>query len=59
MRKQSANACPFQVKKSSVIKNDMIGYDRQIRVLAYRFSTFSEEESIFFKWRWFAETVSS
>ena len=59
LRKQSANACPFRVKKSSVIKNDMIGYDRQIRVLAYRFSTFSEEESIFFKWRWFAETVSS
>lgn len=59
MRKQSANACPFRVKKSSVIKNDMIGYDRQIRVLAYRFSTFSAEESIFFKWRWFAETVSS
>ena len=59
MRKQSANACPFRVQKSCVIKNDMIGYDRQIRVLAYRFSTFSEEESIFFKWRWFAETVSS
>ena len=59
LRKQSANACPFRVKKSSVIKNDMIGYDRQIRVLAYRFSTFSEEESIFFKWSWFAETVSS
>ena len=59
MRKQSGNACPFRVKKSSVIRNDMIGYDRQIRVLAYRFSTFSEEESIFFKWSWFAEKVSS
>ena len=27
----------FRVEKSSVIKNDMIGYDRQIRVLALRY----------------------
>ena len=59
LRKQSANACPFRVKKSSVIKNDMIGSDRQIRVIASRFSTFSEGESIFFKLSRFAETVSS
>ena len=26
LRKQSANACPFRVKKSSVIMNDMISY---------------------------------